>query len=250
MSIEYTDLWQLIQDDICGVLQSDPFIGARPVLPVEPGDVQSVIDTKIAKSIGLGADGKSGVGCLVLPIEEATDEDENNPFGPLKLVITIQFVESVTINRGLVGTKKPVRIYAARAAKLLKLYTPVGLAQNLIPRKPVISQFPADETKSLRIGQVEFTASEADHTPLRRLDRPQLSVGGSAFPFTATVTQASAAAIFYTLDGSHPHARNPQAKLYSAPVSITEPCLFRARAFGMDSDMNTIGSDTSAFNFS
>ena len=248
-ALQYTDLWPLIQADILGVLAADEFIGARPGVLLEPGDIDSVINTKLAKTVGAGSDGKLGVGYLVLPIERAEDEDISNPFGPLKLTLTIQFVENVTINNSATGTGVPIRIYAARAQKILKLYTPVGLTQNFVSQSPVISYFTDDKNKALRVGMIEFTAREADSVPLQRLNRPQLTVAGSAYPYTVTVVQSQADSIYYTTDGSHPYAGNPQAKLYSAPVTVTEACLFRARAFGVDGDFNTIASDTAAQNF-
>lgn len=246
---EYTDLWPLIQADILGVMQADEFIGPRPGVLLEPGDIESVINTKLTKSIGQGDDGKFGAGYLVFPIERADDEDISNPFGPLKLSIVVQFVENVTLNNGATGTGIPIRIYAARAEKILKLYTPVGLTQNLVPKNPVLSEFTDNVNKALRVGQIEFTAREADATPLRRLNRPTISVAGGTFPFTVTVTQPAADAIYWSVDGSHPWSGNPQAQLYAGPVMVTEPGLFRARAFGPDGDLNTIASDTAAQNF-
>ena len=244
----YQDLWPLIQADILAVLQADDFIGTRAGLAVEPGDVESVINSKLAKALGAGKDGRVGVGFLVLPIERAEDENPSMPGGPLKLTITIQFVENVTINQSATGTKTPIRIFAARAEKILKLYTPVALTQSLVPATPVISEFTDNANKNLRIGQVEFFAHEADDAPMQRLNRPQIAVAGSAYPFTVTVTQASAAAIYYTLDGSHPWAGNAAAVLYAGPVTVNQACLFRARAFGT-SDAQ-LGSDTAAKTFS
>ena len=246
----YTDLWPLLQADILGVLQADAFIGARPGVLIEPGDTTSVINEEVTKVVGAGKDGKNGVGFLVLPIERATDEDVSNPFGPLKLTFAIQFVYNFPVIQGAVGTKVPIRIYAARAVKVLKLYTPVGFSQSFVAQNPVVSEFTDKENEDLRVGHIEFSAREADSAPLARLNRPQISVAGSAYPFTVTVVQPNAATIYYTTDGSHPHAGNPQAQVYSAPVSVTEPGLFRARAFGPDGDMNTIASDTAAQNFS
>jgi hypothetical protein len=248
-STQYQDIWPAIQADILGLLQADEFIGARPGVQVEPGDIQSVVDTKLAKSVGAGSDGKNGVGFLVLPIERAEDEDVSNPFSALKLTITVDFVENVTLNRAATGTQLPIRVYAARAAKILKLYTPVGFTHSLVPKNPVISEFTDDKNKSLRVGRVEFEAREADEVPLQRLNRPQLVVAGSAYPYTVTVVQAAADRIFYTLDGSHPHAGNPQAKIYDGPATVSEACLFRARAFGPVGDLNIIASDTAAQNF-
>ncbi len=239
----------MIQADIFGVLAADEFIGARPGVLVEPGDIESVINTKITKTIGKGSDDKTGVGYLVLPIERAEDEDPSNPLAPLKLTLTIQFVENVTINQSASGTQIPIRIYAARAQKILKLYTPVCLTQSLVSQSPVISEFTDNTNKALRCGQIEFTAREADAIPLRRLNRPQLVVTGNAYPYLVAVTSPLAASIYYTLDGSHPYAGNKSAFPYAGPVQVTEPGLFRARAFGAAGDMNTIASDTAAQNF-
>jgi|GEM_PF-5830187 len=247
--MQYTDLWPLLQKDILGVLQADEFIGARPGVLVEPGDIESVINSKLTKTIGQGSDGKSGVGYLVLPIERAEDEDSSNPFSPLKLTLTIQFVENVTLNQSATGTQIPIRIYAARAQKILKLYTPVYLTQSLVAQSPVISEFTDNTNKALRVGQIEFTAREADGTPLVRLPRPQIAAAGSAYPYTVTVTAPNATSVYYTTDGSHPYAANPQAKLYTGPVQVTAPGFFRVRAFGPDGDFNTIPSDTAAQQF-
>ena len=227
-----TDLWPLLQSDLLGVLLADDFIGTRAGLAVEPGAVESVVNTKLAKAVGAGRDGRVGVGFLVLPVERAEDDNPSLPGGPLKLTLTIQFVEHVTLNQAATGTRFPIRIYAARAAKILKLYTPVGFTQSLVPANPVISEFTNHTNKALRVGQVTFTALEADEMPLHRINRPQLAVSGTSFPYTITVTAPEAAAIYYTLDGSHPYAGNPTAVLYTGPVSVTESCLFRARAFG------------------
>ena len=257
---EYTDIWPLIQQDILGVLKADAFIGARPGLQVEPGEIQSVIDTKLTKAIGKGNDGKSGVGFLVLPIEKVEDEDLSNPFGPYKLTITIQFVENVTINHGLNGTKIPIRIFAARCAKVLKLYTPVGLTQNLVARNPVISEFTDNTDQSRRVGQVEFTAREADAVPLIRLNGLRLAVAGGrqvdslnwrleagAAIVTITSPDVETEEIYYTTDGTHPYSANKTARLYDGPVTVTEACLFRARAFA--DGAGRIGSNTAAVNF-
>ena len=246
-ALVYTDMWPLLQQDILGVLSADNFIGSRIGVAVEPGDIDSVISTKLAKVVGAGRDGKSGVGFIVLPVERAEDENPNIPGGPLKLSLTIQFVENVIINQSKDGTTIPIRIFAARAAKILKLYTPVGFTNSLVPATPVIGEFTDNTNKSLRIGQVEFTASEADFAPMRRLNRPRIDVAGSDYPYTVTVTQPDAAEIFYTLDGSHPYEGNSKAMPYTEPVTVTEAGLFRCRAFG-DGDAQ-LASDTAAYNF-
>lgn len=255
--MNYAQLWPAIQQDIAGAIGADDFLGARPVVIVEPGDIANVISQKITKAVGVGLDGKFGVGCLVSPIERADDDNASMPGGPLKLTISVKWVENVVINNSPSGTQTPIRVYAAWTEKLLKLYTPVGLTQNLVPAKPVISEFTDDATKQLRVGIVEFTAIEADFRPFIRVNRPQLTVAGAApgpaspnsYLFTGqasvTVTAPDADTIFYTTDGSHPAQGNAAAQVYTGPVTITQPCLFRVRAFAR----GKAGSDTAAVNF-
>lgn len=150
--MKYQDLWPLIQRDILGVIQADDFLGARQGVLVEPGDIDSVIATKLAKVVGAGKDGRNGAGFLVLPIEKAEDDNVSLPGGPLKLTISIQWVENVIINQSATGTQIPIRVYAAQTEKILKLYTPVGLTQSLVPARPVISEFTDDTNKNLREG--------------------------------------------------------------------------------------------------
>jgi hypothetical protein len=254
------DLWPLIQKDILGALQADQFIGTRSGVAIEPGDIQSVIDMKLAQVIGAGLDGKSGVGFLVLPIERAEDENPNIPGGPLKLTITIDFTENVIINQSNIGTGRPIRIYARRALKILKLYTPVGLTQSLVAATPAISEFTDDKRKNIRNGRVEFTATEADFFPFNRLQRPQIVVAGSVLSpaanayqllggnVTATVNAPGGSTIYFTTDGTHPWEGNPDAQIYDGPVPIAGPGLFRARAFPADNS-NAIASDTAAASF-
>ena len=259
--MNYKDLWPAIQADIAGVIAADNFLGTRVGVIVEPGDIDSVINTKLAKVIGAGLDGKNGVGFLVLPVEKAEDDNASMPGGPLKLTIAIQWVENVILNNSASGTGTPIRVYAAWTEKILKLYTPVGLTQNLVPGKPVISEFTDNTQKNLRVGMVEFTAIEADFRPFIRVNRPQISVSGAgvspassqpnSYQITSpagglvTVTAPDADTIFYTTDGSHPYQGNAAATPYTGPVAITSSGLFRARGFAAGKS----GSDTAAANF-
>jgi len=261
--MRYQDLWPAIQKDIRDVILADDFLGARAGVAVEPGDPESVINAKITKAVGAGFDGKNGVGFLVLPIERADDDNVSLPGGPLKLTISIQWVENVPFNNASTGTGIPIRVYAAACEKLLKLYTPVGLTQSLVPGKPVLTEFTDNINKSLRVGMVEFTAVEADFKPFLRLNRPAITVTGGAtqsqngtndYQLTgnATVSVAFpalpngvAATIYYTTDGSHPYPGNPDATQYNSPVNIIGPGLFRVRAFAP----GYAGSDTAAVNF-
>ena len=270
--MNYTDLWPMISADILAVLQADEFLGARPGVLVEPGDSEDALNRKVTTALGAGSDGKTGIGYLVLPIEKASDENPGIPGGPLKLTLTIQWVENVTLNRGPRGTKYPLRVWAARSEKILKLYTPVLLTQNLVPASPVISEFTPDRDENLRIGQVEFFASEADPSKLQKLNRPTIEVVGDVTVISNGILQINSGSpritittapgdnvdsVWWTIDGSHPwagRAASADGKIPAIPTSATrydgnpiiinEPCLFRCRAF----KAGTIGSDTAAVN--
>jgi hypothetical protein len=256
--MKYRDLWPLLQRDLLGAIQADDFLGSRPGVLVEPGDLDSVIQQKLATAVGRGVDGRIGVGFLVPPIEKAEDDQVSLPGGPLKLTLRVQWAENVVLNQSATGTRTPIRIYAAQTEKILKLYTPVGLAQSLVPARPVISEFTDSAQKHLRVGMVEFTAVEADFHPFSRVPRPQLVVAGAAQagpagsanyqllgPASVTVAAAAGAVVYYTTDGTHPYQGNASAQLYTGPVPITQPGFFRVRAFVA----GQTASDTAAVNF-
>jgi hypothetical protein len=258
VSLKYKDLWPLIQQDVLGFLSAHELIGTRKGMAVEPGDVEGTLDRKVGIAIGVGLDDRMGIGYLVLPIEEAYDDNVSLPGGPLKLKVRIQFVENVTMNRGTRGTGLPCRVWVAVAEKALKLYTPVGLTQNFVPAAPVIHEFTPDKDDNLRVGQLEFLATEADFKPYLKLSRPQIIVAGAASQSqndpnnyqitgqpTATVNAPGAETVYYTTDGSHPWVGNATATLYAGPVTITGECLFRVRAFAAGWG----ASDTAAANF-
>jgi hypothetical protein len=251
--MQYTDLWPLIQQDILGCLQADAFLAVRPGVLVEPGATEAVLAAKTTAALAAGADGKFGAGYLVLPIESAEDENVNLPQGPLKLPITVQLVENVVVNHGPRGTGVPLRVYAARMEKVLKLYTPVGFTQALTPANPVIAHFTLGADGNLRGGRVCFYASEADAVPLIKLPRPQITPNdgqgnGGAHPQTVTISCAGATAVYYTLDNSHPWSGNPTATLYSGPFTVSQAGLVRARGFA--AGVQYLGSDTAGVNFS
>ena len=250
--MQYTDLWPLIQADILGCLQADAFLAARPGVLVEPGATEAVLAAKTTAALAAGADGKFGAGYLVLPIESAEDEYVNLPQGPLKLPITVQLVENVVVNHGPRGTGVPLRVYAARMAKVLKLYTPVGFTQALTPGNPVIAHFTMGADTNLRGGRVSFYASEADAVPLIKLPRPQITPNdgegnGGAAPQTVSISCAGATAIYYTLDNSHPWSGNATAVLYTGPFTVATGGPVRARGFA--AGVQYLGSDTAAVNF-
>jgi hypothetical protein len=250
--MNYSDLWPLIQQDVLGCLSSDAFLAGLPGVVIEPGATESVVNAAVTKALGPQANGRSGAGYLVLPVEQATDDNANMPLGPLKMPVTIQFVENVIVNNGPRGTGIPIRVYAARAAKVLKLYWPVFLGKPFKPRNPVITEFTPQRDENLRVGQLNFETEEDDNTQLLKLPRPNIQPNdgqgnGGAPPQTVTITCAGATAIYYTLDNSHPWSGNPTAALYSGPFPVSAAGMVRARGFA--AGVQYIGSDTASVSF-
>ncbi len=77
-----------------------------------------------------------------------------------------------------------------------------------------------------------------------------LSIGRGFYsdPLEVAITSATPdAQIYYTLDGSAPHADNPSAILYSAPVPIAATTTLRARAFKEDHKATNVDTQTYLF---
>lgn len=243
------DFWPLLQQDIAGVISADAVLGARPVVALDPGAMDSAIAEDVARVLGMGKDDRNGVGILVFPIRRVQDQDISNPFGPLTLGIRVHIVANTEINNGPVGTQIPLYMHARRVVMLLKLYTPVGFTQNLVAADPVMNEF-TDNDLGVEVAEIMFNAREADFTNQIRLNRPIIAVAGNAYPYTVTVTgQALTDTIYFTTDNSHPYAGNATAQPYTGPVQIAAPCLFRARAFPAAGQVNQFASDTAAYNF-
>ena len=250
--MNYTDLWPLIQRDLLACLQADAFLAGLPGMLIEPGAPEATVQAAVTKVLGPQPNGRSGAGYLVLPVEQAFDDNPNLPLGPLKMPVTIQFVENVVVNRGPRGTNIPIRVYAARAEKVLKLYWPVFLGKPFKPRHPVITEFTPQRDETLRVGQLNFETEEDDNTQVLKLPRPNLQPNdgqgnSGAHPQTVTITCPGSTAIYYTLDNSHPWSGNPAAVLYSAPFTVAAAGLVRARGFA--AGVQYLGSDTAAVSF-
>ena len=92
--MNYTDLWPLIQRDLLACLQADAFLAGLPGMLIEPGAPEATVQAAVTKVLGPQPNGRSGAGYLVLPVEQAFDDNPNLPLGPLKMPVTIQFVEN------------------------------------------------------------------------------------------------------------------------------------------------------------
>lgn len=252
--MKFTDLYQVIEQDILAFLQSDEIIGQRPGALIEPGAVESILDEDVTKVLAAGMDGKVGLGFMVLPIEDLIDETPEVIFGALKLPIKIQWVENVVLNQGPRGAKIPIRSMASYCQKVLKSYSAQNLTTDFIPEENAISLFTPSRDENLRVCQINLFTYESDPVNFRQCASPfltssapvSLTAGENVYPFTVTIGAESGSAVFWTLDGSHPHKANAAATEWDGqPVIIDAPCFFRARAF----KAGALGSATSSIYF-
>jgi hypothetical protein len=255
--VKYTDNFDRIEADIFGYLQSDPLMGARAGVRIEPGAPVSVVATKVSKAIGAGTDGKVGLGYCVLPIEDLIDDQPETEFGPLRLPIMVDIVENVLLNAGQRGPQIPIRWLAAYAQKILKCYSAVNLITDNIPEREAISVFTKHDDDNLRVCRIKFHTYESDPVLFQQVSSPGLTPntavsstpGVNQYPMSVTFTPFEAAEIWFTTDGSHPWSGNAAATKWdgATPVAIAGPCLFRARGFNTPAGL--LGSKSSSIYF-
>lgn len=253
----YTDNFKKFEDDIFGVLAADPVMGQRGGARIEPGAPVSVVAAAVEKAVGVGKDGKVGLGWCVLPIEELIDDEPQVEFGPFKIPIFVDIVENVLLNQGPRGPKIPIRMLAAYAQKILKPYAAQNFFTDLVPENSAVILFTKHDDENLRVCRLRFYAYESDPFPFKQVDSPLLVpdhtvanvAGANQYPFNVTITDASAAEVWFTTDGSHPWSGNPAAKLWDgqSSVAITAPCLLRARGF--NDPLQMVGSKCSSIYF-
>jgi hypothetical protein len=234
------DTATLLAADLEARCNAEAYFADVVVVLVAPGDTETDVRQKLATL--LGKNDKRGVAILVLPVEDADDDLPEVAFGPLRLSIAFQVIEHPLLNKTASGgTGKPGRKVARRLRDLFKHYIPAGLAHCLVPEKNCIT--PLVLKDGLRGWEVAFTAQEADEEVLEKAATPVLTQAGNTVVITCAT---SGAAVYYTVDESHPWSGNAAAILYSAPVAITvEGVTLRAGAF----KSGLIASDTARSSF-
>jgi len=229
-------------------------MGKRAGAVIEPGSVQSSVGKRVTEVIGAGPDGKVGLGWIILPIEDLIDADPEVEFGPLKLPIVVHIVENVVLNQGPHGPKIPIRVLAAYAQKILKVYSAQNLTTDLIPESAAISLFSKHDDENLRFCQIAFHTYESDPAVFQQVSSPFLTPsapvslisGQNVYPMSVSIQAPGVDSVYYTTDGSHPWSCNKAAvKWPGGAVNIPGPCFFRSRAF----QGTQIGSKTSSIYF-
>ncbi len=226
-----------LQEDLTARLQADAMVGTLPVLNERKADLLSAIKTGLGIMTKVG--GKIGACVIVMPLTGQV-EYPDLPQAVMEEFVTVQVLEDPTFNNSTNGTKLAALTIARRVARVLHQYRPVGIASCLIAAKPTIVL--ADNPLAPLAYDVRFKTQESDNEPWLKVAAPEFAPNGGDAPQTVTITCSTpSAAIYYTLDGSHPWSGNMNATLYTAPVSVAEAGTLRAAAYlagSIASDVN------------
>lgn len=230
------------QEDIYQRILADEFLAQVPVLKRDTGDIQA----DIADSLNTlnARSGKAGA-CIII-LQPLADPGEGEVAGGLLRVdFTFLVLEEPITNRAGGGTALHALTIARRLVGILHLYHPRGIIGVLSMQKPAIVP---TETGAPVSFEVRFEAQEEYFGETLKVATPVLNPRSGAVPQAVTITCATAgAAIYYTLDGSHPYQGNPEAELYTgAPVNVAVAGTLRAGAF----KTGLIASDVNAADFS
>lgn len=201
-------------------LKSDPYYNDIYLLIVDPGDTETDLLQKLATKLGAG--GKRGVAVLIMPIENADDDEIDTPVEALRLAISFQIWENRQINKAVGGTGKNAWGVARHTATLFKHYSVRGLAKLLVPDKPAIQRVPppAGYEKKLRGWSVNFTGREDVTTRLAKVALPVFTPGKGAASSVQITCPTAGATIYYTTDGTPPGPNENSATAYSAPIPV------------------------------
>lgn len=210
----------LLQDqlDIAARLEADATSGTVPVLIQRKGvtesDIEIALGTLNSKSNKMGA-------LLIVLMPSLEPVDPESPGPRYRIIATVQAIEQPLFNLGDDGTGISAEQLAERVRQLLHhCNLGRGSVWTFSGMEPV-EQGGGKIAYGVRLSRLAGDSTEA------RQPTPTLVAAGS----TITATADPLAAVYYTLDGTYPHAGNTAATLYAAPVTMTEPGTFRAVAY-------------------
>jgi len=210
MSILYA-----LQQEIANCLLADPFFASVPVLVEQPRDMTYELQA------GIAAAGTWGV----VMVPQAQVASPNAP-GPIldPVEFAIRFRQNTPVSTG------PGALDAAETAlALLHLYRPPSVNEVLVAAPEALRRVTEPDVVTY---EVRVRTQVCVSYTIPQVATPALSVAGSGFPLTVTVSCATTgAAIFYTLDGSAPVPRGPTASLYSGPFVVNATETLRARGW-------------------
>lgn len=231
---EDADFLDQLQRDAHGILAAAPQLRGARVLLDNQGDMESRVENELGT---MAENGRGGLAVIVLAAEVESVE-ENLPGPPMTVLVHVQCIEHVELNRsrsdgtGLRSTAAAVRVLGALHH--------VSLGNHVLtaaPRKPVVPM-------KLRDGYV-------GHLVTLRVLHDGLSeprVGPVEMSFEDDLVHldcgTAGAEIRYTLDGSYPF---PSGRLYTAPFAMPEEgTRIRAAAIAPNLNPSDVAEETIA----
>jgi hypothetical protein len=230
-----------MQNELVALCQADEVLGLVPILHERLGD----INAEIEKSLGLvkQVSGKLGA-CVILQQPMADDRGSAAPGGLLQVVWTFLVLEDPLLNDSANGHQIRALKLCRRLVRVVKLYAAGGMATTMLADPKTI--VPIANPIAPIAYQVTFRCTETSGGTMQKVIQPTIAPNGGVTPQLVTLSSGTAgAAIYYTLDGSHPWSGNPTAFLYAAPFNVNAAATLRARAF----KAGYVGSDTTAADF-
>lgn len=242
------DILQKLQRDIEGLLESAP-AGTRlamfqyiPVQVMRPrvkedGSVEdAVMITNAIESALAGfteKNGKAGLTAIVMMPDLGVPKELERVRGPMvQINVTIRIVEEPLVNMGPTGTGIPAEQCGLDTMAALNGWNPGRMQHALRARERGAMVEVALKDKPGQVcWDVELYA-QYHVLPSPAADAPVISTSGALPAVEVSLTAPDEEAqIFYTLDGSFPHAGNAAASLYEAPFQVEAAATVRAIAF-------------------
>lgn len=223
------DTLENLHNDITALLKSDEWLDDNGISVLNEFD--KTLAENIANSLAVLTERNNKIGaCVLLMSPVGNDDSPDVAFGPLDVDIVATVLEDPDMNQSNVGTGKPALTIARRVEMILRHYDCPGIVKTLIPEPQVIVPVRSDLAPVAY--EVRMHATEADSDQRTRVSRPVFTPASGASPVAVTIsTVTSGATIYYTTDGSHPYAGNPNAVQYAGAIQINQATTLRARAF-------------------
>lgn len=220
------DTLRALQDDLRWPLLVDEYFVDVGVVDYRVAE----LDTEINRMLTVMSEktGKCGVGVVVMPLRARDDFLEASPKHPLTVRATYLVLEHPTINWGPAGVRKPALSCCSRIRHVLKHYILGGFASPLVPdaENHIV---PVEDPSAPVAYEVNFNCLEHVDQNFFKVMAPQLSYDDVTGILTIWCDTPDVT-IYYSLDGSYPHALNG-ATTYTGPITIEGEVLVRVGAF-------------------
>jgi len=240
-----SDALRALDLDVCDQLKNwDALAGIfittiRPRTQTSAGVMQSTVEQLLAL-LGGGQAGDYKPGAALLVDMPHVDVDKPDIPGPMMdLIVPVYCLTNPFYNFADGGAGIAPELlgqYVLQAASPVNFNGTTSLA--VTPAQQALTRIAAPLLQELGLDPkvyVGYTARLATGLlvpALARAGTPRITVTGTAFPYTVTLTLATGTRGFYSIDGSYPGEPNlgQGATEYTAPFEIAAPCVLRYAA--------------------